>query len=71
MAGQEKESNMLDIRFPWYYNKLSDDYALWTGKCKNLSKYKHTRSLSLDGQILANSMTYIYLKINRLQNIKH
>ena len=53
------------------FGMIGYDYALWTGKCKNPSKYKHTRSLSLDGQILANSMTYIYLKINRLQNIKH
>ena len=38
------------------------DYALWTGKCENLSKYKHTRSLSFDGQVFVNLMTYIYIK---------
>ena len=52
-------------------NQIRSDYALWTGKCENLSKYKHTRSLSLDGQVFVNSMAYIYLKINRLQILKH
>ena len=50
---------------------VNNDYALWTGKCENLSKYKHTRSLSLDGQVFVNSMTYICLKINRLQIHKY
>ena len=41
---------------------ITYDYALWTGKCENLSKYKHTRSLSFDGQVFVNLMTYIYIK---------